>query len=239
MITLIKKRDLQTGRILPQNYDLNKIIICTCGCKQRIILNRGHFYRKHLPNYLPHHCPNTWIKKGSPSPMKGKKHSEETKRLISQNNARISWNKGTHLSGMNDKKHSEETKQKMSKSAKRRGFSKQHWERLMSSHIMNYKKSKIEIKFEEIINKNNLPYKFVGHGEFIIGKKNPDFINTNGLKIAIELYYPRHKLFFGQAKDGIAKWKQDRIDIFNHYGWKIEFFDETQINEKEILRRVG
>ena len=235
---LIKKRDSKTGRILPKNYDLNKIIICICGCGQRIILNRGHFYRKQLPRYLPYHCSNTWVKKGSIGLSKGKKHSEETKRLISEHSSHHpSWNKGTHKSGMDGKKHSELTKQKMSESAKKRGFTELWWESLMKSHSMNFKKSSLEKKFEEIINKFNLPYRFVGHGDFLVGMKNPDFINVNGEKIAIEVYCIKHKIFF-QAKEGIDNWKLNRSQIFAKYGWKIEFFDETQINEKEILKRL-
>jgi len=46
----------------------------------------------------------------------------------------------------------------------------------------------LERKFQGIVNKFNLPYIFVGDGSFIIAGYNPDFINTNGEKIAIEVF---------------------------------------------------
>ena len=96
-------------------------------------------------------------------------------------------------------------------------------------------KSSLELKFEQIINKLCLPYKFVGNGMFFIGRKCPDFINSNGEGIAIEIYYRKHKEFFG--KKTIDEWKGERRNIFDKYGWKIEFFDETQVNEAEVIRR--
>ena len=67
--------------------------------------------------------------------------------------------------------------------------------------------SSLEIKMNEIILKNNLPYKFVGHGDFCVGRKNPDFINVNGEKIAIEVYCKKHKNLFGRSCED---WKISR-----------------------------
>lgn len=53
--------------------------------------------------------------------------------------------------------------------------------------------SSLEEKFQKIINKYNLPYKYVGDGSFIIGHYNPDFINVNGEKIAVEVYARYYK----------------------------------------------
>ena len=143
------------------------------------------------------------------------------------------------------KPHSQETKEKLSiihknnhaNSSRTYGFKKGNQclkglkKKLMSS---------LEIKFQQIVQKNNLPYKFVGNGEVIIGRKCPDFVNTNGENIAIEVYATAHKLKIGQAKNKtIELWQQERQEIFNKYGWKIEFFNETQIREEEVLRRIG
>ena len=95
--------------------------------------------------------------------------------------------------------------------------------------------SSLEIKMIEIIKKYALPYKFVGNGSFFIERYCPDFINTNGKKIAIEVYYTKHKELFGRAKKiGIAEWKKQRKELFNKYGWDLLFFDETQVN-KDIV----
>jgi very-short-patch-repair endonuclease len=97
--------------------------------------------------------------------------------------------------------------------------------------------SSLEIKMNNILKKNNLPYKFVGNGEVVIGKKCPDFVNVDGEKIAIEVYWTKHKDIF---RGGTENWKINRQNIFNEYGWKVLFFDETQIKEDiicNILKR--
>ena len=96
--------------------------------------------------------------------------------------------------------------------------------------------SSLEKKFLDIINKLNLPYKFVGNGEVIIGRKCPDFVNTNGQKIAVEVFYRRHKQLF---RGNVEGWKEERKDIFKKYGWDLKFFNEVEVNEKEIVKRLG
>ncbi|MDO8623457.1 MAG: hypothetical protein Q7R52_04375 [archaeon] len=104
--------------------------------------------------------------------------------------------------------------------------------------------SGLEIKFNNIIIKNNLPYKFVGNGEFFIEKKNPDFINEEK-KIAVEVFYKTHKATF--LKGGFKKldysrlvnYVSEREKLFSKYGWITFFFDETMVNEKEVLKRLG
>ena len=144
---------------------------------------------------------------GRPSPMKGKTCSEETKKKISKASlGRTPWNKG--------KKMPREIVRKI---------------------LRRHDKSSLENKCEQLLIKLNMPYKFVGDGQFFIENKCPDFINTNGEKIAVEVYYRKHKDMF---RNGLENWKNKRKEIFNKYGWKIEFFDETQVNEEEIRRRL-
>lgn len=47
--------------------------------------------------------------------------------------------------------------------------------------------TKPESEIIKITKRFNLPYKYVGDGAFWINKMNPDFINTNHKKIAIEV----------------------------------------------------
>jgi len=83
-----------------------------------------------------------------------------------------------------------------------------------------------------IINKNNLPYKYTGNGEFWIGGKNPDFINTNGEKKLIEV---------GNFYHHSGDWKIERVKHFLKYGWKSYIFivkngkNRDKINENEII----
>lgn len=50
------------------------------------------------------------------------------------------------------------------------------------------KPSDIEQRLIDIIERFNLPYKYVGNGEFLLGGKNPDFLNVNGHKKLIEMF---------------------------------------------------
>ena len=96
--------------------------------------------------------------------------------------------------------------------------------------------SSLEIKFQDIINKHNLPYKFVGNGSFFIERKNPDFININGEKKTIEVYARKHKNEFRNG--GEEGWKREHIEVFNKYGWDIIFIESCQIKEDYILQTL-
>lgn len=96
--------------------------------------------------------------------------------------------------------------------------------------------SSLEIKFKNIIEKYNLPYKYVGNGTFFIEKKNPDFISNDGDKVAIEVYARIHKEKMRNMT--INRWKEQREKLFAKYGWKTLFFDETQINDKNVLQKL-
>ena len=136
---------------------------------------------------------------------------------------KLPWNKGMT--------YSEELRKKCGKANIGKRLTKEHIKKCLKRRNM----SNLEQKFNTIIVKNNLPYKFVGNGKFFIERKNPDFINCNGEKIAIEVYYRRHKQLF---RNNIEQWKQERQDIFSKYGWKIKFFDETQVNENYVFNQL-
>lgn len=92
--------------------------------------------------------------------------------------------------------------------------------------------SSLEEKFQKIVDKYQLPYRYVGNGQFFIERKNPDFININGEKKAVEVYARKHKEKLRNMT--IEEWKKERQDIFAKYGWKIVFFDEVQLNEENV-----
>jgi len=107
--------------------------------------------------------------KGQISWAKGKKFSAEHKRKLSENNARY-W-LGKH--------RSEETRSKMSLAGKGKKHSAERIKKILHRRIP----TSLEDKFQKIIDKYNLPYKYVGDGKFFIERYNPDFINTNNEKM--------------------------------------------------------
>jgi len=126
------------------------------------------------------------------------------------------------------KKLSEKHKDNIRKAHLGKKLSKEHVRKCLQRRAM----STLEDKFNKLIIENRLPYKFVGNGSFFIERKNPDFININGDKIAIDVYYRRHK---EQFRGGLEKWKEERKAVFAKYGWQLIFFDETQVNRETVL----
>lgn len=163
---------------------------------------------------------------------KGRKHTpEEIKKISNAGKGRIPWNKGTNLSGMIGKKHSLESLKKISEKLKGRKLTKEQIKKCLQRRPM----SSLEIKFNNILIKNNLPFRFVGNGNFFIGTKNPDFINEEK-RIVIEVYYRKHKEVF---RNGLNEWIRNRKEYFEEYGYNTIFFDEINTNEKTILSLLG
>ena len=95
--------------------------------------------------------------------------------------------------------------------------------------------SSLEEKFQSIVDKYNLPYKYVGDGSFKIGDKSPDFINVNSKKIAIEVYA---EYFKKRDYESIENYKIQRAEVFKQYGWKVIYFNEIEVNEENILNKL-
>jgi very-short-patch-repair endonuclease len=158
--------------------------------------------------------PETEFVKGFTPWITGRKHSEETKKK------------------MREKRLSEETKNKLSMALRGRKLSAEHIKKALSRRTP----TSLEKKFQGIIDKNGLPYKFVGDGSFMIGRKNPDFINTNGEKIAIEVYARYYKLKHAET---VQEWQEERERIFKEHGWRVLFFDAMQVTEDNVLMHLG
>jgi len=146
------------------------------------------------------------------------------------------WNTGKPWSEevlikMRGRHQSEESKAKMSKSHTGKKLTAEHIRKCLSRRTP----TSLEMKFQGIIDKNGLPYKFVGDGSFMIGRKNPDFININGEKTAIEVYARYYKLRHAET---VQEWKEERQRVFGEYGWTAIFFDETQVNEENVMRQL-
>jgi len=170
------------------------------------ISNSGQF-RKGSPPWNKGKHPE--YMKGANHPMYAKHHTIEAK--VKMRMAKIE----KHLSPLTEfKKGNKPTREQIRKRLHRR---------IPSS---------LEEKFQSIIDKYKLPYKYVGDGSFIIGHCNPDYINVNHEKIAIEVYARYYKL---RNNKSINQWKEERSKIFRKYGWEIIYFNELEVNDSYIL----
>jgi DNA-binding transcriptional regulator YiaG len=95
-----------------------------------------------------------------------------------------------------------------------------------------------EKKLLTIIKKYNLPYVYTGNDSFRIGALNPDFVNNNGQKIAVEVFGD----YWHGRRD--APWyarENVRRLIMKNYGWDLRVVWEHELNnlpEEEIVRRL-
>lgn len=97
--------------------------------------------------------------------------------------------------------------------------------------------SKFELYLEKIINKHGLPYKYTGNGTFMIGFLNPDFVNVNGEKKCIEVYYSYYKnKRFGSEQ----KYQSWRNKWLKKYGWTAVYLNENDLkkSDEEIVKMI-
>jgi len=88
-----------------------------------------------------------------------------------------------------------------------------------------------EIKMMKIIERNNLPYRYVGDGQFWIRRINPDFVNTNSEKKVIEVFGD----YWHRNDNG------ERKKIFEEFGYECIVVWESELNnlsEKQIVKRI-
>ncbi len=140
-------------------------------------------------------------------PFKGKKHTEESRRNMSENHYDVSGKNNP----MYGKKHSEEALRKMLKA-------------------VNAKPNRPEQFLIDLFQEHNLPFRYVGAGDFILGSKCPDFLNYNGKKQLIELYGD----YWHKGED-----PQERIDFFKGFGFDTLVIWEHELeNPSAVLGRV-
>ena len=151
---------------------------------------------------------------------KGKRFTEEHKNKIRETHkGEKNYNYGKHPM--------EQTKQKMREARKNRFYPKHH--------------TKPELIFEDICKKYNLPFKYVGDGSFWIGKNpsvNPDFVECNGKKIAVEIFgdYWHSPLLNWKLKERSTLTHRQRI--LKKYGWKLVVFWQLDLLREDVEQFV-
>ena len=93
--------------------------------------------------------------------------------------------------------------------------------------------NKLEQKLIGLIQENNLPFKYVGNWQFVLGGKCPDFLNINGRKQLIELFGNYwHTL---KARETV----EQRIDHFRQFGFDtLIIWQDELANESEVASRI-
>lgn len=105
--------------------------------------------------------------------------------------------------------------------------------------------------FQEICQRNNIPFHYVGDGQLWIGKKgekqlNPDFIEANGRKICVEIrgaYWHSRLLNKNLREDALLPFREKH---YKKYKWVPVFIWDTDLLRKDAeqfvlneLRRNG
>lgn len=100
------------------------------------------------------------------------------------------------------------------------------------------KPTKPERWFEALCAKHGLPYRYVGDGRFWIEGVNPDFVNTNGRKVAVEIF---GTYWHDPQRNPSVKYPQTlggRKQILRQYGWDCIIIWENELEEESVLERL-
>jgi len=96
--------------------------------------------------------------------------------------------------------------------------------------------NKAENNFISFFNKYNLPYKYTGNATFWIESCNPDFVNTNGEKIAIEVFCDYVK---NREHTSVDNYIKKRNETFTKYGWKAIYIENKELeNEEKLIEKI-
>ena len=195
---------------------------------------RNHLYGKHHTEVARKKMSAS--RKGQRNHFYGKHHTDETKQKIRDANEKY-WNierrqkvseeRRGEKSPWYGKHHTEETRQKMREARKKQKLPKHH--------------TKPERIFEQICKKNDLPFKYTGDGAFWIGKKpaiNPDFIECNGKKIAIEIFSYWHDPLKRHCKVRYSATFKGRKKALKKHKWKLVVFWQEDLERDDAEQFV-
>lgn len=224
-----------------------------------------------MPKKVREKISKTMKEKGIKPSKKANLKALETRRRLYKEGKIVVWNKRKKLSkkhkknlskAKKGKKISEEHRQNIIKALKKRIVSSKTKSKI-SNKLKGHPVSKItrqkisearkkqrfpsnntkpELKFMSLIKKYNLPYKYVGDGKFWIENINPDFVDCNGEKVAVEIF---GDYWHDPSKKKNLKWsntEEGRKKILSKYGWKCIVIWEKELkdlSDDEILNKIN
>lgn len=162
---------------------------------------------------------------GKNNPMYGKYHTEDTKRKMSL--------------AKKGKYHTEDTKRKLSLTNKELWKNPEFKEKKLKAMLKGLFKSptSLEKQYIKLFKKYNLPFNYVGNGKLIIDGRNPDFVESNGKKIVIDVRHTKVCEFMQKITH--EQYKARRIKHFAKNGWKCLLFFETGLeDERKIVEEI-
>ena len=91
----------------------------------------------------------------------------------------------------------------------------------------------------DICKKHNLPYKYVGNGKFWIEGRNPDFIESNGKKVVVEVFGRYWHSALYSRKIPYRLTQEGTLKHYKKYGFKcIILWDNELKNEQLVLEHL-
>jgi len=204
-----------------------------CGIKKCEIC--GNFFHicpsKDHQRYCSLKCKNLAMKEILKGKNKGRVMGKKQREKNSiAHKGLIPWNKGTPI-----KKFCQLCGKVYYVKASRKDRTKycsRHCANIVASHSPNRvaswvksihnRPNNLEKKIIAICKEYNLPYVYVGSGDFILAGKNPDFLNTDGKKNLIEIFGDA----FHQPEE-----ENQRYKLFSHYGFRTLVLWESKLKK--------
>ena len=95
------------------------------------------------------------------------------------------------------------------------------------------KPNKLEQRLTELIERNGLPFRYVGDWELIAGGKCPDFVGTDGKKLLIELF--GNYWHTVKARETV----EERVARFREHGYEtLVLWEKEMDDEQRIMDRI-
>jgi len=214
--------------------------LCGCGCSQYANPERTYVMGHNKKGktglvFTAEHCRNISksgigkiiteeTKKKMSASHIGIKHTAETKKKHSLRSFAM-WQDADYIANQREKRKQPlfifHNRRKMQRLWQTSDFVRKQ---IQARQVTQNKQEKVLEKIINVLYPKE--YKFVGHGEFIIAGKCPDFINVNGQKKIIEMYGD----YWHKNDD-----PQDRINLFTPYGydtlviWEHELKDAARV----------